>query len=154
MPHIVRCIDDYFTQKKRDLYFITFGKTALHSNCNQLLDDDINSDDWDAFTSEPPGRDEMLSWLAEHLPDVEVAPLFAITWDSGIICMPYDGTISIDFDEKSLAIFMEHWEDGDGKSLDPRMQCYLMPLSNYLKKHGGHYPTPPDFEKMWSELQD
>ena len=136
MPMIVRCIDDYFTQKRRDLYFIVFGKEDGEWRVSsQLLadnDDDLLADE----RSDPPGREEMLAWLAEHLPQVKVAPLFTHTWDSGIISVPYDGTISVDFDDASLATFSARWEDGDGNSIDTRMQCYFMPLAGYLRRHG------------------
>lgn len=94
MPMIVCCIDDYFNQKWRDLYFIVFGKEDGEWRVSsQLLadDEDLLADE----RSDPPGREEMLAWLAEHLPQVKVAPLFTHTWDSGIISVPYDGTISV-----------------------------------------------------------
>ena len=147
MPDIVRCFDDYFAEKKRDLYFITFGKSFQLSL--RPLGKYINHEELDNIDSDPPGREEIIAWLAEHLPNTEVAPLFPISWDSGIICLPYDGTISVDFDDESLAIFIERWEDNSGKSLDPRMQCRLIRLATYLDLHDGVYPTPPDFENMW-----
>ena len=134
MPDIVRCFDDYFAEKKRDLYFITFGKSFQLSL--RPLGKYINHEELDNIDSDPPGREEIIAWLAEHLPNTEVAPLFPISWDSGIICLPYDGTISVEFDDASLAIFSARWEDGDGNSIDARMQCYFMPLAGYLRRHG------------------
>ena len=136
MPHIVRCIDDYFTEKKRDLYFIKFK--APRSRRHASLEN-------------PPGRRELMAWLAEALPQVEVAPLFTHSWNSGIISVEYDGTISVDFDDDSLAIFTARWEDEEGKSIDPRFQCYFKSLASFLEAHGGQYPSPPNMDDIWPD---
>ena len=132
----MRCIDDYFTEKKRDLYFIKFKEPRSRRH---------------ASLENPPGRRELMAWLAEALPQVEVAPLFTHSWNSGIISVEYDGTISVDFDDDSLAIFTARWEDEEGKSIDPRFQCHFMPLACFLEAHGGPYPSPPNMDDIWPD---
>ena len=50
----------------------------------------------------PPGREELLKWFSENLPETEINPLFLFGWNSGFISAQYDGTVSIDFDEESF----------------------------------------------------
>ena len=48
----------------------------------------------------------------------------------------YRGAIGIEFDDKSLAKFVERWEDGNDQSIDPRLQCYFLSLEDYIRQMG------------------
>ena len=136
MPMVINCVDDYFHQKKRDLYFIVFGKDK-----KSMLDPfDHNVSD------NPPGREELLAWFEHNLPQTEINPIFTFGWNSGFISARYDGAISVDFDEESLAVYCARWETPSGEPLDSRFACYWLPLSDYLKNHGGKLPEKPDYE--------
>ena len=138
MPMFIPCIDDYFSQKQRDLYFVVFGEGR---------DWRISPFEHNQIMANPAGREELLAWFAEHLPETEIKPLFTFGWNYGFISTPYDGTVSIDFDERSLAVYCSRWESEDGDSIDPRFQCHWMRFSDYLKNHGGVLPEKPSYEE-------
>lgn len=138
MPMIIECIDDYFNRKKQDLYFIVFGESRDWRV--GLFDHNVSKN--------PPGREELLAWFAENLPHTEIKPLFTFGWDSGFISARYDGTVSVDFNEESLATYCARWETVSGEPVDPRFKCYWIRLSDYLKKHGGKLPDKPDYDDL------
>lgn len=119
MPQLIWTFTDYFHHKQRDLYFIVFRDQ--HSGAP-------------IFSA----REELLAWLAEHLPDVQTGAIFPFHADSKVISIPYDGTIYADFDDESLLRFAQVWEDDNGKSLDPRLQCWVYPLTSYRAKYYAH----------------
>ena len=128
MPMIIPCIDDYLDEKKRDLYWVVFGQNRGFT---------INPfEDRNAVSANPPGREELLAWFAEHLPNVEINPIFTFRRDGGILSCPYDGSISIDFDDASLAVYCSRWETPDGKPIDPNISCYMMLYDDYIKNRG------------------
>lgn len=135
---IIECIDDYFDRKKRDLYFIVFGEGRDWRV--GLFDDEVSDN--------PPERAELLAWFSENLPETEINPLFTFGWNSGFISARYDGTISVDFDEASLAVYCARWETAFGDPVDSRFKCYWIRLSDYLKKHGGKLPDKPDYDDL------
>jgi hypothetical protein len=138
MPMIIDCIDDYFSREKRDLYFIVFGEGRDWRV--GLFDNDISKN--------PPEREELLAWFATHLPATEIKPLFTFGWNSGVISASYDGTVSVDFDEESLAVYCARWETASGDPIDPRFACYWIRFSDYLKKHGGRLPDKPNYDDL------
>ena len=138
MPMIIDCIDDYFCKKQRDLYFISFGEDK-GGGIDRFIDN-VNYN--------PLGREELLTWFSENLPETEINPLFLFGWNSGFISAQYDGTVSVDFDAESLAIYCARWETSVGDPVDPRFTCYWMRLSDYLKKHGGKFPDKPDYDDL------
>jgi len=138
MPALIRTIDQYFREEKRDLYYIVFGH-KLDGSWRWLADAPAN----------PAGRDELLTWFAEHLPACKIEPIYPFGERSGILCAPYPGSISVDFDEASLQAFCARWENAAAQSLDPRFQCYCYPLANYLEQHGGEYPAAPWDDPDW-----
>lgn len=136
---LIRCMSDYFDQERKDLYHIEF--TGLKNN--------------DAVTSETivnhAGRNELLAWFAEHLHDIKIEPIYTFTWKSGILAMPYDGTIAMHFDEQSLATFVARWEDGNDQSIDPRFRCMWTPLSVYMFWFDGKMPNKADYQEDYSD---
>ena len=128
MPQIIWTFSDYFYHKQRDLYFFTF-----------------DNHDKPFIAPNHEAREALLAWFAEHLPHLEIKPIFRFFADDGMILCPYDGTIYVDFDEESLAQFTAEWADENGGSLDPRLQCWLYPLESYRKKYNGEIPNPEDF---------
>jgi len=136
MPNLIRNIDQYFREEQRDIYYIVFGDMYAH--------------DWlSNSTPNPPGREELLAWFAEHLPACKIEPIYPFTYRSGILCAPYPGSFTVDFDEESLQTFCARWENAEGKSLDSRFQCYWNPLSHYLEQNGGQYPNAPWDDPDW-----
>ena len=60
MPMFIPCIDDYFSQKQRDLYFVVFGQGRYWR---------ISPFEHKQIMANPIGREELLAWFAEHLPE-------------------------------------------------------------------------------------
>jgi hypothetical protein len=58
MPMFIRCIDDYFCEKQRDLYFVVFGEGR---------DWLISPFEHNQIMANPAGREELLAWFAEHV---------------------------------------------------------------------------------------
>lgn len=136
MPMLIWTISDYFFHKKRDLYFIQF---------NDLSEEERENDE------NIIAKQELLSWFEQYLPEVEIKPIFPFTVESGILSGRYDGSISIDFDDESLSVFCEKWEDKSGKSLDSRFQCYYIPLEEYKSHYQGEIPDPNKYYDQWFE---
>ncbi|WP_439288006.1 hypothetical protein [Lonepinella sp. BR2904] len=122
MPMIIWTISDYFYHKQRALYFIKF-KQEDHEKEEEML----------------------LNWFNQNLPDVPIAPIFPFMSDEGILSGSANA-FYIDFDEKSLAIFCERWEDGHDNSIDKRFQCYFFPLEDYKALYNGQIPNPYEFD--------
>ena len=61
----------------------------------------------------------------------------ALRRDGSILSCPYDGSISIDFDDASLAVYCSRWETPDGKPIDLNISCYMMRYDEYRKNRGG-----------------
>lgn len=117
MPQIIRTPDEIFRQEEKDIYFIRFR------------DQEGNS----------AAREEIRAWLRENTPGARVESL-APPEDSGYIC-GYFGDLRVDFSESDLTKYCARWEDGEGTSLDTRMQCFLSPYKDWFAKHGHFIPT-------------
>lgn len=125
MPQIIRTPEEVFRAERKDLYLIDFKPKGLSG-----------------WSPNPPGRKELLDWFTANLPSVKIEPL-GHSERSGILG-GYFGRFRADFDQDSLAVYAAHWEDAEGKSIDPRWQCYLWPYELWLKKDGSD--QPPEFE--------
>ena len=136
MPQLVENFSSYFFKKQRDLYFIVFTGVKKDPLTGFTL-----SEDYEKI----PGREELLRWFAENLPDTEVGPIYTFTSDSGIIVAPYDGSLYVDFSREEEPKFSARWEASDAKSVDPRWQCYHFPLEMYKERYGGRIPNPEEF---------
>lgn len=105
MPQIIRTIDDYFIEKKRDLYLLRFSKMKTKDEkLAQLM---------------------IMKWLKDNCPNILVEPIYPITNDSGFLALPWDNSHSIDFDKESLLLFTNKWEDENGNSKNSFFQCYI-----------------------------
>jgi len=126
MPHIIRTPEDIFRAEKRDIY-------ALHWLDNG---DDI---EWIRSSVFENIWAEMAQWFAQHMPD-SPTEFMACSEHSGIIA---GGPISlrIAFTDTDLQRFCQIWETPDGKSLDPRFQCYQHSYQAWWNKHGRYQPT-------------
>lgn len=82
-----------------------------------------------------PEREMIWNWFEENLPSTTIFPV-AEYFQPGLLSATYSGSIGIEFDDGSLAKFVERWEDGNDKSIDPRFQCYVMSLEQYIKQFG------------------
>ena len=136
MPRLINTITSYFFKKQRDLYFVRFtqvdrsGFMGMPKNC---------------VPSQIPGRKELLTWLKENMPHVEVGPIYTFTSESGFIVAPYDGSLYVDFSEEDAQKYADVWENPDTSCKDPRWQCYFYPLEQYKEKYGGRTPDPTEF---------
>lgn len=117
MPMLIYTIGDYFAEKRKDLHFIQF-KNATEDNWEEL-----------------PERKMIWDWFENNLPNTKI---FAISEAAqpGLLSAEYKGSIGIEFDDESLAAFIKRWEDGNDTSVDPRFQCYFLPLEDYIKRFG------------------
>lgn len=136
MPQLVDTISTYFFKKQRDLYFVRFNDVK-----RGVFDAPEGDFDWQKI----PGRQELLDWLSENMPEIEVGKIFLYKDDDGILQMPYDGSIYIDFTPEALAKFDARWEDAEGKCVDSRWQCYWYPLEQYKEEYDGRIPDPKEF---------
>ncbi len=134
MPQLIHTITSYFFEKKRDLYFIRFNvpRNVLGFTQEESLD-------------AIPGRDELLAWLSDNMPHVEKGPIFTFKDDSGVIAAPYDGSIYVDFSDEDNRKYCAEWEDANNVCKDPRWQCYVYPLEDYMAEYGGRIPDPEEF---------
>lgn len=80
MPRLINTITSYFFKKQRDLYFVRLsqvdrsGFMGMAKHC---------------VPSQIPGHKELLTWLKENMPHVEVRPIYTFTSDSGFIVARY-----------------------------------------------------------------
>ena len=115
MPQLVRTPEQVLRETKQDLYVIQFG---------------------DFFEKSVQGKDELLGWLASELPEVELEDL-GPPEKSGIIEGGCGVLVRVKFDEASLKKYTDAWESADGKSKDPRWQCYVWPYEKFAKEDEG-----------------
>lgn len=116
MPQLIRTPEDIFRAEGKDIYMIQFQDQERES----------------------PARSQILRWLKKNLPHTHVESL-APSEHSGWLC-GYFGALRIDFSDSDLATFCERWETPEGKSTDPRFQCYLMPYQTWYKKAAPYVP--------------
>lgn len=83
MPRRIDNFTSYFHRKQRDLYFVTFTQATKDPMGFQPVRDCEAID----------GRRELLDWLREKLPSTDVGPILPFDSDSGLIAIPYDGSI-------------------------------------------------------------
>lgn len=118
MPQLIRTPEQIFREEGKDIYLIRFrNRKGLNS---------------------PVGK-EIQKWLHTNLPQVRIE-LLAPSEDSGCIS-GYFGDLRVDFSEADLTTFCARWETPEGKSVDRRFQCYLMPYQTWFEKHGHFVPT-------------
>lgn len=80
-----------------------------------------------------PGRDYLLRWFAENMPNVEVEPL-GPSGESGALEGGCDEFLRVAFDPQSLARYASTWEYEDGSSRDPRWTCWLFSIADWRKQ--------------------
>jgi hypothetical protein len=93
MPQLIWCLDNYFEEKKKDCYFVVFGrKFPIKPN------KDIK------ISKNPPGREALIGWFTDNFPHVVIEPVWPHSSNSFSLCLDreYDGSITIEFDEESL----------------------------------------------------
>lgn len=132
---LIRCIDDFLHDEQKDLWTLHF--TGLYQNL------DVSPDDIDQHA----GRNELLTWFKENLPTTKIEPIFMFTWNSGILSCPYDGTVAVHFEEGEFDKFAKRWEDSEGKSIDPRFYCGILPIEMYKERNGGKLPEKPNWDE-------
>lgn len=144
MPQLIRTPEQIMRAEPKDLYFIEFASPSgecfpldplgYQMSCDfsgsaaETDDNDVLSEDEDDSGSDddnPPGREELLAWLAENLPQLKIESL-APSERSGILCGGINGRLRLDFDEHSLPVYTQRWEDGDDNPLDPRFACFVL----------------------------
>ena len=137
MPRLVRTPDNIFrAEPGKDLFYVEFlypGKQIFIARWELAWEEEGVPIFPDVDSSNPPGRQELLDWLAATLPEVKVEPLGPME-GSGFIEGGIDGRLRIDFDPESLAVFCDRWEEEDGTSLDCRWQCYCMSYDSWLSQ--------------------
>jgi hypothetical protein len=126
MPQLIWCLDNYFEEKKKDCYFVVFGrKFPIKPN------KDIK------ISKNPPGREALIGWFTDNFPHVVIEPVWPHSSNSFSLCLDreYDGSITIEFDEESLLAFCAAWEDEDqnGCSKDGTFTCYHIPYASWLE---------------------
>ena len=148
MPIAVRSPEAIMLETKRDLYFIEFffpGKLFTFLPKFQLIFDENylgseKSTSGKIDHKNPPGRQEIIEWLAANLPNTKWE-LLAPPERSGILAGGLEGRICIHFNDESLKKFCDHWEK-DNISIDPRFQAGYLIYDSYMKD----YPGPPDYD--------
>lgn len=107
MPRLIPDIDDYFEEKRKDLYLIKVKNSKAEKT--------------------------LLKWFNKYLPNTEIGRIFPFRKDSGMIFSPAIGYF-IEFDEVSLKAYCDKWEDENGQSLNSDFQCYICQLPDEYKK--------------------
>lgn len=125
MPQLIRNIDDYFREKKKDLYYIQFteGKAVYDILKKNKIDLD----------NPLKGEVEIKEWFARNLPDTLLEPIYPLKDDSGYLIAPWDHSFSIEFTSETLKIFTDAWENEDGGSVSSDFQCYYGPYKGQEK---------------------
>lgn len=151
MPQYVRTPDEIFrAHPGQPLYFIEFhfqGKRASIHGAKRLLGCDpvpvgIAPDD-------PPGRADLLAWLAEHCPACDWEPLAPLE-TSGLIEGGIEGRIRVNFDAAALARYAQRWETDAGQPRDPRWTCYEFPYDHWLSTR---YPKTAELISQMPRIQ-
>jgi hypothetical protein len=119
MPHLIRSPEDIFRTEKRDVYCIFF---------NEETPEAIKVT-WK----------EMENWFAKNLPNSPTETLAPSEHSGWIMGGPL--SLRVAFTDADLKTFTEQWETPDGKSIDPRFQCYLNPYQDWYDKYGCIAPT-------------
>lgn len=133
MPQLIRTPEEIFRDEGKDIYLIRFRQGDKDIEAI----DDIDSRTLCAETR--PAIKEIRDWLQTNVPNARMERL-APSEESGWI-VGYFGDIRVDFSAAELATFCERWEEPDGKSKDPRFQCFLMPCKPWFEQYGNFVPT-------------
>lgn len=128
MPLQIRIPEEIFKSDPKDIFLIEFadpeGEISPLNGFPYIFESDAEEAAYDP--ENPPGRAELLAWFAEYLPDVTIEAL-APPANSGFVCGGVNGRLRVDFDEASLQVWCEHWEDENGDGIDPRFACFRLP---------------------------
>lgn len=116
MPQLIKSPEDIFRETAKDVYLIRFRERR----------------------EEKEAHKDITEWVNTHLPGTRVERLGPSEY-SGYLS--YLGDIWIDFSAEGLAKFCEHWETAEGKSIDERFQCHVMPYQEWYDQHGRFVPT-------------
>lgn len=131
MPRLVWCLDNYFEEKKKDCYFVVFGRKFP-----------ITPDDSFIVSENPPGRDSLLEWFKSNYSHINVIPIWPHHSESFSLFfqMNYDGSVAVEFDSESLEAFCDFWEDENknGVSKDGSFTCYVIPYESYIANSSGY----------------
>jgi hypothetical protein len=131
MPQLVRTPEEVLRATKRDLYLIRFHEGKFFAGCPVVTT-----------------RPEVEKWFAERLPHVELESL-GPSEESGIVLGGCEWLMRVDFDEESLKLFVDAWENPDGSYRDKRWDCCVYPYSLFLQKSPFANRPPPDEESRW-----
>lgn len=107
MPQLIPDIDDYFEERKRDLYLIKIKDKKTEAM--------------------------LIKWFKNSLPQILIGRMFPFKKSSGMLFSPAIGYFA-EFDEESLQIFCKQWEDSHGYSTNKSFQCYYYSLPNKHKR--------------------
>lgn len=125
MPQLIWCLDNYFDEKKKDCYFVVFGRKFP-----------IKPEDNFKKSDNPLGREALLRWFAANFPHIDIQPLWPHISTSLALMFDreYDGSVTIEFDDESLQAFCDEWEDEqqNGCAKDGTFTCYHIPYASYL----------------------
>jgi len=117
MPTLLRTPEEIFRTEKKDFHFIRFKQRRFEE-----------------------AQADLISWLDLHIPDTryeKIGPSENSGYISGYlgdlrIIFAESGFVESDFEGSDLQIFCKHWETPEGKSLDPRFQCYVNSYQNWV----------------------
>jgi hypothetical protein len=131
---LLRTPEDIFRAEKKDLYVIHDEKEWASFKSAEEKEERLPAGDGDRS-----GLDLIKKWIEDNLPG---------TWMETIAPSEHSGFLSggptglrVDFTAEGLERFVAQWEDGSGKSLDPRIQCYIYPYEWWYRRHGRFVPT-------------
>jgi len=128
----VRHPEEILRETKRDLYFVEFlfkGKIWSFFREHDKLSPIGEVED----KNNPPGRQEVLDWLAENLPGTQWE-ILGPRERSGLLAGGIYGRIAIHFDPDGLKKFCDRWEVNN-KSVDPRFQLGVLPYADFAAKY-------------------
>lgn len=119
MVQLIRTPEQIFREERRDIYALRFL---------QRREDDVRQT-----------RQEMHAWFAKHMPDSRTESLAPSEHSGFIVGGPIE--LRIAFTDDDLQQFCQRWETPDGKSNDPRFQCYQYSYLAWWNKRGHYQPT-------------
>jgi hypothetical protein len=137
MPVLLRTPEDIFRAEKKDLYVIHDEKEwAGFESLEKVIKGKVSlpAGDWDKS-----GLDFIKKWIEDKLPGTWMETI-GPSEHSGFLAGGPTG-LRVDFTAEGLERFVAQWEDGSGKSLDPRFQCYIYPYERWYRRHGRFVPT-------------
>jgi len=141
MPVAIRHPEEIMRETKQDLFFMEFlFKDKWYSFFPEFDKLSLISREDVKDYNDPPGRQEILDWLADNLPDTKWETL-APKERSGVLAGGVYGRLCIHFDEASLKKFCDRWEVDD-RSVDPRFQLGLF----YYKEFAEQDQGPPNYD--------